>query len=266
MVSGKFLVIGLLVWMFLISFTLADQFLSYGDSQVVLYGGMSCAKDASSARWVNWTGGNSIFVYNATIGNVPGGNCSRYTFEESAGVCCPTGFICTLSTGKCAAASTVITGCSQYTDKASCELYDPQIAVASIESINGTTGICNLETSYGLCLNQSTCSCTWNSTRKTCSSTKEVISMCYGSNQINHSTCNWVQTNLETLCDTEGKIKVTYSASGNALGYQSWCANTVKEYPCSASLKLPFFSWFNVILSALTLGFVYLIISKKSKI
>jgi hypothetical protein len=269
MVKIKKEILGILLVLLSLNFVVAENLLGSGDSQVTLYGGVSCFQNSTHAIWV--TGEMNKSIYNSS-GYVAGGNCSEYFDSSVSGskYCCPTGsYSCNTGTGKCNITSTPVTGCSQYKDQDSCNADVSNVGIKSTESIKGA-GACSNRTSFtnsigSSCVNQTSCSCSWNATKGQCgSSLVSYTDICFGdsSGSVANTACNWIESGTENLCDSAGKIKITYSASGSAPS--TWCNNIVKEYPCSASVQLPFFDSFSLILSCLAIIGVYFIVARKS--
>ncbi len=233
----------------------------YGESSVTLYGGTMCVSGSTFSYW-------SIDSLNETVYNSSGnvGNCSKYYVSSVFGSspCCPTGYDCSFSTGKCVSNS--ITSCAQYNSSESCNSAPLNIASSSVESQLSSPGLCTLQTNFIVsgevsCVNASSCSCSWNSSTKKCGNSLTNITSCSDSFNWN-KTCNWEEAGVQNLCDSEGRISISYSASGSAIGLD-WCKDMVKDYPCSASVQLPFFSFFNVLFSILSISFIYFFLIKK---
>jgi len=73
-------------------------------------------------------------------------------------------------------------------------------------------------------------------------------------------TCYWAANEPVDKCSSsEQKISITY----NATGTREDCISQTVDYPCSVSVKLPFFDKFTFLLSILGIALVYYIMKRK---
>jgi hypothetical protein len=256
-----------LIVLFSLNFVFAESNLGFGYSQVSFSGGVGCFSNVTNSYWISST---NLTVFNSS-GSV--GNCSLFFNPAVVGsrACCPTGYSCNLATGRCASSNQA--GCAQYNTSSECSADVNFVAPSSVEYVLSKPGACLNQTSYvnssgASCVNYSVCSCNWNASANVkCGPSFGSASQCQGSLPVN-MTCNWAESSTQNLCDSQGKIIVVYSASGSALGTTMTsgvkCEDLNVVYPCSASLKLPFFDWFNLIITCLVITIVYFVSSKKS--
>jgi hypothetical protein len=256
-------VFGILI---LSGFVVGESLQGSGEARVSFSGGVGCYSSSTLSYWII---GSNETVFNST-GNV--GNCSRYYNPSIVGStgCCPTNYFCSLSSGQCS--RTTQTGCAQYNTSDDCRNDVNRVADASFESLYPSLGdICRSQTSYqsamgNSCINFSICSCYWNSTLSRCGPSINYSSLCQGGSS-SSKVCNWLESSTENLCGSQGKIVVTYNASGDVGSLMPNgvnCSNIQTDYPCSASVQLPFFDKFSFILSLLAIVGVYFIVSRKS--
>lgn len=240
--------------------------------------GWSCNATTATAFWQNDTNPSQIvWIYNGTYSSKNVCNDSQY----SDNWCCPVGFVPYLNSAnkaECRIINTTIVDCTGIDDEIFCNTANPWFAISLIESFGSNyAGICASSGSYVTyfsgtdeCTNYTSCGCTWDNaldickasfTRETCCGTIDPLT---GACQTNSSsTCSWSErpNSRQDLCGSdEGKIIIYYDAVGSL---DPLCVNQTIEYPCSVSVKLPFFNWFNFILTGLGIAVVYAIMRKK---
>jgi hypothetical protein len=179
--------------------------------------------------------------------------------------CCPVGFACI--NGSCIVPPTgEIKYCSDLPDEKSCNYTSDNLNLAKnwISTINITRAEqCN-DVDSTKCTSTS-CSCKWNASTKTCNSIFEISQEGTCTTTPATGTCEWTQTSSEDHCgDSLGKMIITYTASGTLKAKNDpLCVNQVVEYPCSVSVKLPFFDGFTFIISTFGIALVYFMMRKK---
>jgi hypothetical protein len=243
--------------------SLATTSRTSGSSQVVFNtAGWSCISDANTAQWSfsNSTSTMKLNIFNSTYTN---GNCSKYLADNNNHACCPNNRVC--SNGVCSVENTY-DYCYKITSQDACNSASSAIGKRSVESIPGNpTGICGIQKSYTfgveLCVNITGCGCSWNNTASKCVAARTDIVNCTSSSSV--KSCNWIAGETQDHCgDALGKIFVDYAVSGTAVG-QSWCNASRVEYPCSVSVKMPFFDLFNLVLVSAGIAIGYLVMRRK---
>ncbi len=233
--------------------------------------GSECVKDSFRAYWLNKSNLAITWVYNSTFSGDPYLNGS---------LCCPIGFVPYTNDDK---ESSCIRGtgvdCTSKLTKEECNGADPSLSYSFLEKDD--LGICtdNRYEAYiveGLsCANASSCSCFWNQSLDNgdglCTNRKNVSSCCGDSTCTednvcckgsSSSYCGWYEepdTREDNCGEDNGKIIIHYGADGNAVD----CISQALEYPCSVSVKLPFFDKFSFIFAALAIVGVYFFTRRK---
>ncbi len=254
---------------FLAGFVLGDDgFTStYGD----VSGNLTCYKSpigASSpqAYFANVTNPSLtqiIWVYNDTFKT---GNCSLISQSD---LCCPGGYTCN-SSGRCV--SGTAPGCGSINNSAECNNASSSVAYTYFNSLSGYAGKCGPANSPTpgffsspvnlTCVNVTTCLCEWNTATGKCGGTINPYLVCNGSSPGSYGKCTLTYNSTLDECSSAGKITVLYTATH--IGSPGYCNNTQTEYPCSASVQLPFFDSFSLILACLAIIGIYFIVGRKT--
>jgi hypothetical protein len=207
----------------------------------------------SESYWENSSG------YKEMIFNSSGmvGNATKYSSEW----CCPIKY--TFRDNKCELNNT--NGCTDLKTQAECVGAPSSLSYSQIQFFFNSTNACGgvstswFDSSNSLCANGTSCSCVWSSGK--CSANRTIQTSC-DNGFIYTKSCVWTESGSENMCDSLGKIIVRYIASGDAINVESWCVDQSKEYPCSVSVKLPFFDGTSLMLSILGIVFVYAFIRR----
>lgn len=243
-----------LVLVLSISFVLSASYSSESGVSIVTQSGYSCVKDDTSAYWTR-VGENITIFPNVTAGSVFG-KCNL-----SADWCCPNNYYC--DDGHCVSNGT-LDMCFSF-DEDSCEGAGEEYAVAYIESLGENyTGVCSASNYFlGMdgynCVNASSCECAWDEENDVCVSELDLFGLCAGGISTYNNSCYWSEGSKEDKCESSGVLIVNYIVSGNGVGKNALCVNQTKTYPCSVSVKVPFFDYKNFLISFLAVCFIYFV-------
>ncbi len=239
--------------------------------------GVGCFNSNNFAVWTNITPVGATYnilnlsvVFNSS-GSV--GNCSAYR-DISNITCCPTGYECSLVSGKCT--PKIDRSCEDFKTKESCEtanmvsgenpseLFFKSVGDEwKIEDKSVYESKC---TDYDLepyelggefCANSSSCLCYWNSSTSSCKPGWEDYTICEGG-LTQKGRCEYEIAETKNECDTLGKITRIYKATAFPTGYPGCIAPPNKEVSCSTVIVVPFFSFMNMIISILGIAGIYL--------
>lgn len=277
---------GLLVVFLLLSFICSGFFVPAdeiaGNTYVDFFTGSqgyTCVHDQYSAYWRNDLINplDIVWIYNSTYSSE--GVCYNSTYADDW--CCPIGFAPFVNSGgkyECATGSTgTISDCTGITEQIPCDTANSALAFSIVEA-GGTeyVGACSVPSwSDGYCTNLTFCSCVWNASagggKGLCSAQIKQESCC-GSidsetgvcEHPNSDNCNWVEepgTREDRCADSTGQIIIHLRATGTSAIVP--CVDKLLVYPCSVSVKLPFFDKFSFILSGLAIAVVYFIMRRK---
>ncbi len=242
-------------------------------------GNFTCNSSASGATmpfayFVNTSNPASsqiIWVYNATYSS---GNCSLAS--PTIPQCCPGGYSCV--SGRCVSGATP--GCGAINTSAECNTlsnftiesgiaaynyFDPHaLYVGECES-DGTMRI--IGSPSGDCRNVSQCACKWypdtaQPNGGTCGGTRDFSTIGTTCSSTGGGSCDLSFDRKDDSCNSAGKITIYYTATEIG-SYGGVCSNSTLEYPCSATVTLPFFSLFNMFSTILGLTLVYFLLNKK---
>jgi hypothetical protein len=243
--------------------------------------GYTCVHDSYSAYWRNdFTNPlDIVWIYSTSpLLSVPNA-CNNVSYADTW--CCPVGFA-PFADGygdyECATGITgTINDCTGITEQIPCDTANSALAVNLIESL-GTEyiGVCSVPSwSDGYCTNLTFCSCVWNSSanggKGLCSAQIKQESCCGDINPVTgncnnpgFNNCNWVEepgTREDRCGDPVGQITIHLKATGTSAAVP--CVDKLFVYPCSVSVKLPFFDKFSFIFAGLAIALVYFVIRKK---
>ncbi len=229
-----------------------------------------CERTVSDAYWLNISNNERIFISNTTYSVE--GLCNNITY--SADFCCPKDYVCT--DGECKPSNLEYFGdfCNALLNNQSCNTAPASFAVSTVNSFGGNfVGICGSGSSFvgfslnGLvfCSNVTSCSCLWNSASSKCTTNVTKQTICSDGTTLLSSSCAWSEEPdaKQNLCDEQGKIIVSYSASGFFEGVA--CEAQTVEYPCSVSVQLPFFDKFSFIFAVLAITCIYVLMRRELK-
>jgi hypothetical protein len=233
----------------------------------------SCEKTSLEAHWKHNFNGETINIYNST--DKPLGLCNDTSYSDYP--CCPTGFVC--DSGKCVSTNLEYSGdfCALANNSQKCNVLPPSFAVNTFESFGGAfIGACgrgdnfvsvSSEEGIVVCSNLTACTCTWNQTKSQCMPTMSEEMICSDGTVTRLNNCSWAEepSEKQNLCETEGKILVTFKANpaGNVLSSGIACQDQQASYPCSVSVQLPFFGKFQFIASILLIAAIYAFMRRK---
>lgn len=250
-----------------LSFALAENY----DGETTTYttsGVYSCTKTANYAFWTETNGEQSTItmIYNSSYS---ANNCNLDDLFNQT--CCPTDYACNLSSGACSLnISNPSRTCASLKTAAECAGATKEIYLVSAGGISntvknscGTTSAAWYNANSAVCYNFSSCECTWNVTASSCVFATNLTDICGNSSSFN-TQCQWIESSQEDHCtDALGIIRVNYSVVGTSVGVDPNCVSVVQDFPCSVSVKLPFFDKFSFILSILGISLVYFLIRRK---
>jgi len=242
--------------------------------------GWSCNATTATAFWQNDTNPSQIvWIYNSTYSSQNVCNDTQYADSW----CCPVGFIPYVNSVKkaeCKVQNSTIIDCTGIKDELFCNTANSWYASSLIESFGTNyTGICSSSGTYvtyssgsNECTNYTYCGCVWNDTTNLCKASLTKESCCGNINELtgacetfSSTNCSWSErpNSRQDLCGQDnGKIVIYYDATGSSVN-NPLCVNQILEYPCSVSVKLPFFNWFNFVLTGLGIAVVYVIMRRK---
>lgn len=233
-------------------------------------GAYSCDRTVSDAYWLNMSNNERTFIANTTYSTA--GLCNNTIY--SSDFCCPRDYICT--NGECKPSDIEYPGdfCSTLKNNQSCNTAPAGFAVNTIDSFGGSyVGICGTGSSFVtfsltnlvFCSNVTSCSCVWDSTISRCTATVSKQRICSDNNTTELGSCAWSEepSKKQNLCDAQGKVIVSFIASGFLDGVA--CADQTVEYPCSVSVQLPFFDKISFIFAVLAIAFIYALVRRGSK-
>jgi len=232
--------------------------------------GFTCYRTNLVSYWNNDGSGSDQIIYNAS-GMV--GNATEYSAAGSYEYCCPIGY--SFDDNKCIYdPNNIINACADLESKEECEGAPHSLSYSILESFNDSDeGVCGsvsgsfTGTGGKNCANATSCSCVWDYEDNVCAPNRELSTYCQGDGETN-SSCTWIEikgtADEQVQCNTVGKIIINYEAKGSALGVESWCVNQTKEYPCSVSVKLPFFDKTIFLISILGIVLVYVFLGRNT--
>lgn len=221
-------------------------------------GGWGCEKTATTAFWTK----SSEPSVNAS------NNCSLYA-NEFGSACCPTDTnICT-SDDVCSGHANY---CEELTTSSSCKNAGSEVYENSLQLAGISLNMCNKVTATSdSCFNRNVCGCFWNASK--CTAGYKVQKKCESSPSSELGLCSWENT-ITNLCESSEKIIKVFSKatlinlSNSPLNPQDYsdCVDMPRTYPCTSNAKLSFFSWFNLIIALMVIGFTYFYFIKNKKI
>ncbi len=257
--------------------------------------GGSCRADSNTSAWLNQN--NQVVNYTVKNGFVQEVDC--FLKDEATGdylniSCCPSGWdVCSQyigsreeKGGRCTERVELCTNILGMTS-GPCESASQEVAERTLgvkEQFNSYVGV-----GGKICYSFFSAKCVWEDTNltdgkdeKSCGASLVNIT---GINDTENGECRELQTlgtciyqyaNQEDNCDNDKQsITIWYNAlaknntDGNfvepsTLG-MGWCQDKSQEYACSASIQLPGFSMFNLLVSILGIGMVYFLFKKNFK-
>lgn len=236
--------------------------------------GKGCFVDKNYAEWTETTGGDppvtkTLKVVFNSSGNV--GNCSEFS-EETNETCCPAGYRCVNS--KCV--PEVNDPCEEFGNRRECENANMNTigdnpAERYFRMMNQTVynnkcdsggSITYYDPSKGYCSNFSGCECYWNGSK--CKTSWQDYKLCEDGSTDVTGRCDYEVLKTETLCDTIGKIIVTYKTTPSPNNLEGCTPPQPREVSCSAVVVVPFFTFTNFILSLVgVLGIYFVVVRKK---
>ena len=224
-------------------------------------GGYYCEKVSLTATWVN----NALGI-REVVGPSPDVKCDKYS-ADSIPSCCPTGFTCVNATGLCEDGSR-ITDCTKYRAQVDCNRDDMQVGIVSISNSSdcGLSGYFN--SGSETCVNYTKCGCVWDTNG--CSAKKRYTLEC-PSGPLLLGNCSWSTFSIVNEDCSNSNLPITISSKATwqpgTGSMPSDCSDITRTYPCVSTAKLPFFTPFSFILSAISIILVYgiLLNSRKKK-
>ena len=222
-------------------------------------GAFTCLATPTSALWVDSATGETQAVPTEAA-------CNAYGTK-----CCPTGILsaCNATSGQCYDGSR-ITECRQYHDKDNCEEDSMYVANVSV----GNTSDCDvlnyfLDAQGNTCTNITACECIWRASTHECSARKVYNETCPNKNT-GWGICAYSPFNLTNGDCSNSNLPITVTATASWSGHSlatkpSTCIDINRNYPCVSTAKLPFFTSFSFILSAISIIFIYCLLNIRKR-
>jgi len=231
------------------------------------------------------------------LGNTPSSNtkCNQIGVNE-VGLpitsCCASGLACNAVSGNCESTPLILTSCSNFTTKETCEPINgvnPEIIKNSIYTqISETTGV-KIEDMNDFCTgdnifqyrsgNECTdvigpCTCFWKDSNSECKSRYSIdVNACEPENRIRF-ICETTDGGLQDLCDSDGYYLYSWTAqivdeSGQPISglTDPFCESGNKPFACpfsQESEELPFFTLTSAIISLLIILIIYCLFHRRN--
>jgi hypothetical protein len=223
-------------------------------------GTFTCENNATTAVWIDSTT-NQRFV----VGSSPT-TCSTYS-HESIPSCCPTSLSHCNTTSNSCEDSSRITDCTKYKSQSDCEADDQNVGVASIAN-SSNCGLSSYFSSGGeICVNLTSCGCFWDSSTK-CSAKKKYTLECPDGSS-HRGTCTWSTFSITNEDCSNSVLPVVVSSTASwamgTLAQPADCSDITRSYPCVSTAQLPFFTLSSLIVSSLSIIFIYLFLLRFNK-
>ena len=256
-----------------------------------------CQSNGSDLVWYNPS--DSSYDIASTSCYRPNGVSSSGNIQTT---CCASGYICNGATASSTCiqeATTTIRKCSDFRTESSCNSADiediPDSIAVILAAANYTDDnddeidFCrnrNAGIDIDECVLYSGCGCKWdndesNSNKKCKENFKITPQTCSdgGDSQLTLNVSCYITSQLQDLCSEEGVYRMSFTgewrtAAGakitntvqlnslNAVAPNA-CRRDSKDFTCPVSTKVPFFTFFNLVVSVLAIGMIYYLVSKK---
>lgn len=202
--------------------------------------------------------------------------------------CCPSGYTCNQQTGSCEVSSIqppppAATSCADYS-REQCGNYPLTEDIKNfieerankLDSDGNLIKFCHndpyVNSEEGICLYLGNCMCKWNEAIGKCDEKFLNGNPCATdiNDQDNLLTCETTTNQVQDKCNTQENI-ITLSWTGtlrNSIGSvvvdsDNICRNGYKDFPCPVKSTLPFFGFFNLIISLGIIYVAYFVFRKK---
>jgi len=216
--------------------------------------------DGTTTFWVWWEG--KIIEEEVTDSS---GNCYKGGGYPST-TCCPSGYTCNIATKICIEGTIYL--CGQYNDEDSCNNFNYDVGIFTIEELTGISPFCNTWQDY----NEScvrfigNCRCEWREDQ--CDAIYDSVILCEG--EIPIGECDFSPLDIRDECEESGflyyivKANWTGEENSSIIGYDE-CVDKESKSPCGKPfLKLSGFSLFALV-SALVLIFIIYYFTRKRR-
>ncbi len=279
-------IVFLLALAFSFSFVFGAVTYSDGDGTVFYtHGAAVCEVHNGNPYWNEF--GDGTTLTNASS------SCYRADGVSGTGnpqtTCCLEGYVC-----NGASASSVcvkeeplnINSCSNFLTKATCESYGGSAQIpegiknyieqrANIRDEDGDLAqFCHARyVDEDACVYYGNCGCKWNATSSgggNCVETFVKGNPCNDDLSDRILTCDVITRPLQNTCSDGGTLVLSWTANlkdvnGRIVSdsTQTWCKSGERQFPCPTQTSLPFFSFFNVIVSLLMISAVYFLMRKR---
>lgn len=295
MKRGKIFAIFIMGVLFLLPFIFAEDNILSGSIgfTVNVKGGLICNRNLQ--QWENYSANPSNPIIRSATG--PTGNCySPFGINNDTGapdtMCCPLYYTC-VSTGE---VDNYWPGQQRYGCQMNAKSFCNEFNASESECTGNNSGniatAINTISSMGLgscgsgaswtepgvktCRNITRCTCTWNSTMRTCGVSQNVSQDCYTTAGIQQPIvtvggCDWAADNTEDHCnDGLGYIKFYWKGTPRGTTTEPMCDGRLVEQTidCSSIVMMNFFDEKMFIITLFLLGIIYslqIIISKNKK-
>ncbi|MEK6890521.1 MAG: hypothetical protein AABX03_00105, partial [Nanoarchaeota archaeon] len=218
--------------------------------------GVLCVANSSGSFWTQ--GSNVVNSSNSCY--LSSGINSQ---GNSQTTCCSSGYSCNITSNTCMKVNNV-NSCDDYKTPAACANYDLNAVKDSIEDSSGLNvgNFCDQEyVNTNTCKYYGGCGCKWKNNG--CVDNYVSDNPCDSSGG-NQRTCEITKNEVINKCNDPENVyilswerKLLYN-NGSTAPSQSWCSSGSKEFPCPQKKSLPFFGFFNLMLSASMILVIYL--------
>lgn len=193
-------------------------------------------------------------------------DCYRSGGGYPSTTCCPSGYTCNIATKICIEGTIYL--CGQYNDEDSCNNFNYDVGIFTIEELTGISPFCNTWQDY----NEScvrfigNCRCEWREDQ--CDAIYDSVILCEG--EIPIGECDFSPLDIRDECEESGflyyVVKANWTGEENSsiMGYDE-CVDKESNSPCGKPfLKLSGFSLFALV-SALVLIFIIYYFTRKRR-
>lgn len=222
--------------------------------------------DSESPICINGEYWGTYDIENNLIRTNSSSDCYRPGGGYPSTTCCPSGYTCNIATKICIEGTIYL--CGQYNDEDSCNNFNYDVGIFTIEELTGISPFCNTWQDY----NEScvrfigNCRCEWREDQ--CDAIYDSVILCEG--EIPIGECDFSPLDIRDECEESGflyyVVKANWTGEENSsiMGYDE-CVDKESNSPCGKPfLKLSGFSLFALV-SALVLIFIIYYFTRKRR-